>query len=93
MFAYRSAPHANTGFSPFEIIYGRQVRGPLELLKETLDSQDKEQVDVCKWVEQLQERLEIVRDTVRERETMAKAKMKVVYDKKAESFRRVAWCC
>ena len=84
LFAYRSAPHANTGFSPFEIIYGRQVRGPLELLKEALDSQEKEQVDVCKWEEQLQERLEIVRDTVRERETKAKAKMKAGYDKKAK---------
>lgn len=85
LFAYRSAPHTNTGFSPFEIIYGRQVRGPLELLKESWDSQGKEQVDVCMWVEQLQERLEMVRDTVRECETKAKVKMKAMYDKKAQS--------
>ena len=33
LFAYRSTPHSVTGFSPFELIYGRDVRGPLELLR------------------------------------------------------------
>lgn len=54
-------------------------------MKESWDSQGKEQVDVCMWVEQLQERLEMVRDTVRECETKAKVKMKAMYDKKAQS--------
>ena len=35
LFAYRAVPHANTGFSPFEIIYGSATRSPLEVLKET----------------------------------------------------------
>jgi hypothetical protein len=34
LFAYREVPHATTGFSPFELLYGRNVRGPLDLLKE-----------------------------------------------------------
>ena len=34
LFAYRSTPHSVTGFSPFELIYGWNVRGPLELLKD-----------------------------------------------------------
>ncbi|XP_067288440.1 uncharacterized protein [Pseudorasbora parva] len=29
MFAYREVPQSSTGFSPFEMLYGRQVRGPL----------------------------------------------------------------
>ncbi|XP_040068163.1 uncharacterized protein LOC120841353 [Ixodes scapularis] len=34
LFAYREAPQASLGFSPFELIYGRHIRGPLSVLKE-----------------------------------------------------------
>ena len=30
LFAYREVPQASTGFSPFELLYGRDVRGPLK---------------------------------------------------------------
>ena len=33
LFAYRDTPHCVTGFSPFSLMYGRDVRGPLEFLK------------------------------------------------------------
>ncbi len=32
LFAYREVPQASTGFSPFELLYGRRVRGPLDVL-------------------------------------------------------------
>jgi transposase InsO family protein len=35
LFAYREVPQASTGFSPFELLYGREVRGPLNVLRET----------------------------------------------------------
>lgn len=35
LFAYREVPQASTGFSPFELLYGKVVRGPLDVLKET----------------------------------------------------------
>ena len=35
LFAYREVPQASTGFSPFELLYGRQVRGPLDILRES----------------------------------------------------------
>ncbi|KAL7877197.1 hypothetical protein SRHO_G00038400 [Serrasalmus rhombeus] len=35
LFAYREVPQESTGFSPFELLYGHQVRGPLDVLKET----------------------------------------------------------
>ena len=35
LFAYREVPQSSTGFSPFELLYGRDVRGPLDVLKET----------------------------------------------------------
>ncbi|XP_069586606.1 uncharacterized protein, partial [Ranitomeya imitator] len=33
LFAYREVPQASTGFSPFELLYGRRVRGPLGLVQ------------------------------------------------------------
>ncbi|KAM7298704.1 uncharacterized protein ISCGN_019278 [Ixodes scapularis] len=37
MFALRSAPHESTGFSPAELVYGRTLRSPLRLLRESLE--------------------------------------------------------
>ena len=33
LFAYREVPQASTGFSPFELLYGRTVRGPMQASK------------------------------------------------------------
>ena len=43
LFAYREVPHTTTGYSPFELMYGRKVRGPMSIVKsiwteETTDS-------------------------------------------------------
>ncbi len=35
LFAVREVPQASTGFSPFELLYGRQPRGVLDVLRET----------------------------------------------------------
>ena len=32
LFAYREVPQSTTGFSPFELVYGHAVRGPLDIL-------------------------------------------------------------
>ena len=32
LFAYKEVPQSSTGFSPFELLYGRDVRGPLDVL-------------------------------------------------------------
>ncbi|KAJ1115199.1 hypothetical protein NDU88_003425 [Pleurodeles waltl] len=37
LFAYREVPQKGLGFSPFELIYGHPVRGPLSLVKEALE--------------------------------------------------------
>ncbi|XP_076013568.1 uncharacterized protein LOC143006131 [Genypterus blacodes] len=38
LFAYREVPQASTGFSPFELLYGWDVQGPLDLLRKSWEA-------------------------------------------------------
>ena len=72
LFAYREAIQESTGFSPFQLLYGRQVRGPLGILKELWTKQfdDEEVKTTYQYVVDLRERLEetckLVQDTLKE---------------------------
>ena len=52
----------DTGLSPFEIVFGRNVRGPLEVLQDMWYDVQGPTLDVCSWVEELGKRLESIRD-------------------------------
>ena len=41
LFAVRDAPQESMGFSPFELLYGRRVRGPLDILRELWTGEDE----------------------------------------------------
>ena len=64
LFAYREVPQESLGFSPFELLYGRSVRGPLAILKElwTNDQTDTEVKLTYQYVMDLRNRLE---DTIK----------------------------
>lgn len=51
LFAYREVPQASTGFSPFELLYGHEVRVPLALLRETWEGDHRREgpVNVVMW--------------------------------------------
>ena len=42
MFAVRDADNESLGFSPFKLLYGRDIRGPLQLLKDVWLDENKE---------------------------------------------------
>lgn len=42
LFAYREVPQESLGFSPFELVYGRTVRGPMTILRELWTNEDSE---------------------------------------------------
>lgn len=35
LFAYREAPQDSLGFSPFELLYGKTIKGPMQILRQT----------------------------------------------------------
>ena len=55
-------PHADSGFSPFDLVYGFKVRTPLEALYYGLYEADYDKLDVFEWVRNMAERLELMRD-------------------------------
>jgi len=61
LFAYRDAPQSSTGFSPFELIYGHRVRGPLTILKEYWASNSpvtEEDSNTQQYLEEMKHRLQ-----------------------------------
>ena len=56
-------PHANSGHSPFDLMYGFRVRTPLDVLYFCLLEGGKDGVGYCsEWVLKLAEKLDLVRD-------------------------------
>ena len=58
LFAYREVPQESTGFSPFELVYGRDVRGPLDVLREEWIQDQQSPDDVLTYVTTVRERLD-----------------------------------
>ena len=50
LFANREVPQSSTSFSPFELLYGRDVQGPLDILKETWEADQKSEESVVSYV-------------------------------------------
>ena len=57
LFAYREVPQASTGFLPFELLYGRNVRGPLDVLRESWEASKPEDDNIVSYVLLTREKL------------------------------------
>ena len=85
LFAYREVPQSSTGFSPFELLYGRQVRGPLDILRETWEAKARNTESVISYVLAMREKLSKMRDLVQQNLKQSQAEQKVWYDRNARS--------
>ncbi len=63
MYVLRQMPHADSGYSPFDLVYGFRVRTPLDALYHGLYEAEMDKLSVCDWVMRMAERLERVRDS------------------------------
>ncbi len=63
MYVLRQMPHADSGYSPFDLVFGFRVRTPLDALYHGLYETEVEKLNVCEWVMRMAERLERVRDS------------------------------
>ncbi|XP_035266158.1 uncharacterized protein LOC118223565 isoform X2 [Anguilla anguilla] len=84
MFAIREVPQASTGFSPFELLYGRRPRGLLDLAKETWERQPSRHGTVIEHVEQMHLRMSRIWPMVRENMQQAQQAQARVYNRGAQ---------
>uniref|UniRef100_A0A8C5M0U9 ribonuclease H n=1 Tax=Leptobrachium leishanense TaxID=445787 RepID=A0A8C5M0U9_9ANUR len=83
MFSIREVPQASTGFSPFELLYGRHPRGLLDVVKETWEQETTPYRSVIEHISQMQERMEAVIPLVREHMRKAQEAQRYSYNKNA----------
>ena len=83
MFAIREVPQASTGFSPFELLYGRQPRGLLDLAREAWESQPSPHRSVIDHIEQMQARAKRIWPLVREHMEQAQREQSRTYNRGA----------
>ena len=85
LFAVRESVQESLGFSPFELVFGHPVRGPLLLLKEKWLDEDPEKISVLKYVATFKDRLFRAGQMAKRNLQESQSKMKVWYDRKAKS--------
>uniref|UniRef100_A0A8C2FJY0 Integrase catalytic domain-containing protein n=1 Tax=Cyprinus carpio TaxID=7962 RepID=A0A8C2FJY0_CYPCA len=83
LYAYREVPQASTGFSPFELVYGWSLQGPLDLLRrswEALTTSAEGEHGIVQYILQMRDRLEAYREQGRENLEKAQKAQKLWYD-------------
>jgi len=86
LFAYREVPQESLGFSPFELLYGRSVRGPMMILKElwTKDIEGTDTKTTYQYVVDLREKLEETCKLAKEQLENARIHQRRHYNSKAK---------
>ena len=80
LFAYREVPCQSTGYSPFELLYGRMVRGPLAVIKETWLEKQPSEKSLVSHVLEIRRRLATMQKAVQERMKSTQETQKRLYD-------------
>ncbi len=83
LFAVREVPNESLGFSPFELLFAHDVRGPLRMIEQTWRA--REEVKPClKTVSDMKERLKKAWEIAGANMKSSQMKMKEQYDKKSK---------
>ena len=86
MLAIREVPHDSLGVSPFEMLYGRRVRGFLKVFRDKLidDSVSDNVATVSQYLSKLKENLERVHSFAESNLKESQVKMKESFDRKSK---------
>ena len=84
LWAYRGTIHKSTGYSPFQLLFGKAMRMPLDQLVRFWKGKEGEDANsTSEYVQNLRANIELVQDLAYEKEMSEKVKQKGYYDQKA----------
>jgi hypothetical protein len=83
LFAYREVPQVSAGFSPFELLYGRKVKGPLVLVYDTWTEEYREDANLVKYVLDMRNKMSAMTEVAKENMRVQQDRQKYYYDKKS----------
>ena len=83
LFAYHEVPQSTTGFLPFDLLYGRKVQGPLDVLKEEWEAEKHSDQSVVSHILAIPKRMEEMTEIVKDNMKEAQQQQKTWYDKTA----------
>ena len=85
LFAIREVPQESLGFSPFELLYGRNVKGPMAILRELWSGEapDEQVLSTYQYVIELRDILEQTCKLAHENLKKVQIKQKAYYDRRA----------
>ena len=81
LFASRESVQESLGFSPFELVFGHSVRGPLKLMKEKLLSDEQVPTNFLRYVSDFKHKLSTACELAQKNLRSSQTKMKARYDK------------
>ncbi|KAI2645879.1 Retrovirus-related Pol polyprotein from transposon 17.6 [Labeo rohita] len=84
LFGIREVPQASTGFTPFELLFGRQPRGLLDVAREAWEQQPAPHRTIIEHVRQMRERIDRVMPLVREHLSKAQQAQQRHYNRAAQ---------
>ncbi|XP_042875418.1 uncharacterized protein LOC122255445 [Penaeus japonicus] len=82
LYALRSSKQESLGCSPNELLFGKEVRGPLKLLFDSWVDMEND-VELTEYVSKLKDRLKLVQEFASRNLAVSQNKMKVQYDTKS----------
>ena len=74
------------GLSPFELLYGCDIRAPLDVLREEWIQKPETDKDILTYIMEVKDRMETARENVEKNAKIAQTKQKEYYDQKARQL-------
>ena len=84
VYFYNCTPHESTKFTPYELMFGRKPKLPIDLEYES-EREDNQSKSTKEYINDLKDRLEQTRKIIESHTEKAKKKQKKYYDRKTKS--------